>query len=287
MGSGAVASPGLSNFSAAWLALREPADKEARSLHLAGRFAEILPRPCAILDLGAGTGANARALAPLIGGDQRWTLVERDPRLLAAQARAFQDWARRNHYDSRIIARGIVVASAHGTWRFERDARDLAGDWRANQWPDIDGVTAAALFDLVSAAWLARFIDLLAARALPLLAVLTVDGRRDWMPALAADTSVAAAFRRDQVRDKGFGPALGAEAARALARQLAAAGFEVATAASTWRLDHRHRRLLRALVAAEARAAQHWTEQRLAQAAAGRLSVTIGHRDVLALPRGI
>jgi spermidine synthase len=37
-----------------------------------------------VVDLGAGTGANLRRLAPLLGSGQRWTLVELDPALVAA-----------------------------------------------------------------------------------------------------------------------------------------------------------------------------------------------------------
>lgn len=36
-----------------------------------------------MLDLASGTGANLRFLAPLLGGEQHWRLVDHDPVLLA------------------------------------------------------------------------------------------------------------------------------------------------------------------------------------------------------------
>jgi hypothetical protein len=118
---------------------------------------------------------------------------------------------------------------------------------------------------------------------------------------------VAAGFRRDQGRDKGFGgPALGPAAAAAIARIFGARGFTVESAASDWvvrgrggpaepALRGRTAGFLAELVAGHAEAAARqdrrgaarvaaWREARLAQVGERRLSVRIGHRDVLAVP---
>ena len=53
---------------------------------------------------------------------------------------------------------------------------------------------------------------------MPLLAVLTYDGREAWAPPHPLDAEVLPAFHRDQGRDKGLGgPALGPAAAETLA----------------------------------------------------------------------
>ncbi len=249
----------MSNFSAAWLALRASADAAARDAGLAQRFAAALPLHPKIIDVGAGTGANARALAPLVGGD--WVLVDRDAALLALGG------------------------------EFTTALLDLAAGWDALDALGADAVTAAAFFDLVSEDWLARFARWLAARRLPLYATLTVDGRRAWSPADPDDAQIAAAFSRHQRRDKGFGAALGPAAPERLARLLADRGFAMADAASDWRLGPAGRGLIEALVRGEAQAAgvegtatAAWQQRRLDQAAAGLLHLTIGHRDLLALP---
>jgi hypothetical protein len=243
----------MSAFTASWLALREPADVAARDPGLAQRFAAALPPHATILDLGAGTGANARALAQWVR-KPRWVLVENDPALLAMQPPKIETAA--------------------------RDLRDGLDDLAA------DGVTAASLLDLAGAIWLQRLAEWVARRLVPLLAVLTVDGRRDYWPADPEDAEVAAAFARDQRRDKGLGPALGPAASGVLAENLARRGFSVSTAASDWRLGPGQAALLAALVQGEAEAAcaPGWGRRRLAQIEAGRLGARIGHRDVLALP---
>ena len=55
----------MSDFSAGWLALREPADRAARSSRLARAIADVLAdiAELRVLDLAAGTGANMRYLS--------------------------------------------------------------------------------------------------------------------------------------------------------------------------------------------------------------------------------
>lgn len=287
----------MSGFSPDWLRLRESADLAARDPALARRFAAALPRTRAsrILDLGAGSGANARALLPRIAGDQHWTLIDHDRGLLGAQADAFMSWARRQGYPISAGGGHIAIAAAPARWEIAAMPLDLAGDRASLAELDIDGVTAAAFFDLVSAPWLERFVGMLAHRRLPLLAVLTVDGRRLWQPALAEDAIVAAAFARHQQRDKGFGPALGSTAATLLAEFLSKTGFRVERAASDWRLGIGDEALLAALIAGEAGAAREaapeaaapidlWEKRRCEHLSAHRLGLTVGHCDLLALP---
>jgi hypothetical protein len=267
----------MTGFTADWLALREPADQAARDPARARRFAAALKRPARLVDLGAGTGANARALAPVIAGAQAWVLVDSDPALIAAQDTSFAGWEGRE-------------------WRRSGLALDLADGWAALDALALDGVTCSALLDLASLAWLARLADWLAARRLPFLAALSVDGRRLWAPAAPEDAAIGAAFRRHQQRDKGLGPALGGAAAVALAGLLRDRSFVVTMAASDWRLGPGP--LLAALVRGEAEAAAvampgdaalfaTWRDRRLGQVAAGALGLTVGHSDLLALPAEI
>ncbi|MCB1771612.1 MAG: class I SAM-dependent methyltransferase, partial [Candidatus Competibacteraceae bacterium] len=75
----------MNGFSATWLALREPVDAASRNRALTNRLIEWRGRmdTLRVLDLASGTGANFRFLAPLLGGEQHWRLVDHDPALLA------------------------------------------------------------------------------------------------------------------------------------------------------------------------------------------------------------
>ncbi|HEX5078507.1 MAG TPA: class I SAM-dependent methyltransferase, partial [Geminicoccaceae bacterium] len=180
----------MSRFAADWLALREPHDRAARSGALAGRFAKALGPAPRLVDLGCGTGANLRWLGPRLAPGQRWLCLDRDRDLLARAEAALDGWR------AEVGWRGEV--------RFEALDLAIGSDSLA-----LDGVavTASALLDLASAAWL----DALAARLRrsPVLIALSFDGRLAWQPALAEDERVRARFLRHQRRDKGFGPALG------------------------------------------------------------------------------
>lgn len=289
----------MSGVALDWLRLRERADLAARDPGLARRFAGAL-RPAAnapvhLIDLGAGSGANCRALLPRIAGDQDWSLIERDRTLVAAQGEEFTLWARRQGYP--ILAGGgrIAIDARSARWEIASVPLDLARDAASLEEIDADGIAAAAFFDLVSADWLQRFADLIGQKRVPLLAVLTVDGRRSWQPPLTEDAILAVAIARQQQRDQGFGPALGGAAPEAIEEAFTARGFRVETAATAWRLGAADGALLGELIRGEARAAREaapeaeaavaaWEGERRALLAAGRLGLTVGHCDQLALP---
>lgn len=282
-------------FDGDWLALREPFDARARSAELALALAGALPPRPHLLDLGAGTGALLRWLAPILGRSQFWTLVDSDPALLQ---RAFAT------IEERAILAGwtttwprdttLLVHTPQGVWRVEALVADLAAGPRALPLDKADGVVSTALCDLVSRRWVRRMAEAL---AIPFYAALNVDGREAFSPPHAADRLVARGFRRDQGRDKGFGgAALGPAAPRALAEAFRARGFSVRTAPSPWRIgantpvmadslaEGHARAALAALPRGHAPAIRAWAEARRAQAMRGRLSARIGHTDLLALP---
>lgn len=258
----------MSRFAADWLALREPYDRRARSAVLADRFARALGLAPRVTDLGCGTGANLRYLAPRLAPGQRWLCIDHDPALLAAAQAALGGW--RDAGRARFEVRDLAAL----------DGLTLGG-----------GVTASALLDLTSASWLEQ----LAAHCheAALLFALSFDGRLAWQPAMAADTMVHARFLRHQRTDKGFGPALGPHAAAHLASLLEARGHRVTTATSDWRLGPDDGPLLAAMldgVVAAASAIEddpelvEWAGLRRHQLARRELGLTVGHIDLLALP---
>lgn len=250
-------------FSADWLALREPADRAARCPRLlaaAARLAAGTQTPV-ITDLGAGTGSTARALAA--GPAARWRMVDHDPALL------------------RLAVAGWPEAEAHRLDLAQIEALPLKGATL---------VTASALLDLVSRDWLDGLVARLAALGLPFYAALSYDGVMRWQPEHPADAAIRDAFNRDQRRDKGFGPALGPEAAEVAAVLLRARGYRVELAPSPWRLGPAEAALQGELVdgiaaaaaSAGAAGAAEWVSARRRALRAG--GCEIGHLDLLALP---
>lgn len=263
----------MSAFSAAWLSLREPADARAAAAVLAVRLRRQLRPPLHILDLGAGTGALLRQLAPRLPRPQLWRLVERDPALVAAGRRR--------------LAR--LPSGVRAVW--------VEADLRAGLGPHLEPppqlITASALLDLVSEAWLAELAAAL--RALggtAFYARLTFDGRIRFAPPHPWDARIARLLCAHQRRDKGFGPALGPRAWLWLAHHLPG----LCTVSSPWRLGPEAGELQRRLIRAWARAAAEqapgegdgiaaWCRFRLRALARGEGRLWVGHRDQLWLPR--
>src|SRR5438046_7419996 len=93
-----------------WLALREPADRAARSLASTRAVADLLPRdrPVHVLDLATGTGSNFRYLTGHLPNQQHWLLVDNDPAVLAALPGQTFSWAGARGYRARTTLDGLV-----------------------------------------------------------------------------------------------------------------------------------------------------------------------------------
>lgn len=277
------------SFSPQWLALREPVDHRSVSGSLAAEVTAAFAGAdhISIMDLGCGAGSNLRGSWRLFPDSQHWTLVDYDPVLLDTARERLAAWA------DEAEEAGEELLLAKGDKRLTVDfrrvdlARDIekALDWR----PDL--VTAAALFDLVSADWLGRFAAALAERRLPLYTVLTYDGRDEWSPPHPADAAMRAAFHAHQRTDKGFGAAAGPDATRLLEERLAAAGYVVAAGDSPWLLGPADASLALSLAegfAGAVRETGQVAEAELAGWLAARRAAPgglVGHVDLFARPR--
>lgn len=226
-----------------------------------------------MIDLGCGTGASLRALAPRLPGAQQWLLVDHDPALLA-----------------RVHARVPGIE-----WRTR--SLDLARELESLPFAAATLVTTSALLDLVGAEWLQRLVAACAAVRAAVVWSLSVDGRQHWVPADPDDESVRPLFNRHQQSDKGFGPALGPRAGAAAARALRRAGYRVHVARSDWLLDggadpaalDLQRTLIDGMADAGCEQAptctiriRDWQARR--QALAARTRLRIGHLDLVAAP---
>jgi hypothetical protein len=263
-----------------WLDLREPADAAARARDLVAQLGRRFPETgrWVIHDLGCGTGAMGRWLAPLLSGPQHWFLHDRDRDLLDVAAVEVPGPACDGAAVS-VEPRQSDITRLH--------QRDLAGATL---------ITASALLDMLTEDELAGLITVCAGARCPALLTLSVVGRVEVIPADSLDGRVAAAFDAHQRRTTDRGRLLGPDAVTFAVEQFGQLGAEVLVRPSPWRLG-----ALQAELAAEwftgwvaaaceqevelAAETDAYKRRRLAQAKAGRLAVTVDHADLLVLPR--
>jgi SAM-dependent methyltransferase len=280
----------MSGFSADWLALREPADHRARSRDLLDALAAAFRDrdEITVVDLGCGTGSNLRACAPHLPKRQDWRVVDHDPGLLGAARRRLSAWADA----AEAVGGGLRLTRGDRVIDAAFVEADLAGALDPVLDPPPDLVTAAALLDLVSPAWIERFAQAVAQRGAAFYTALTYNGAEAWEPPHPADAAMLRAFHAHQARDKGFGPSAGPEATALLTAAFAAHGYGIRLDDSPWRLESADAALIAELAKGAATAVRDtglveehtiaaWLEARLAGA-----SCTIGHTDFLALPLG-
>jgi SAM-dependent methyltransferase len=275
------------SFSPEWLMLREPADHRARDARLGLLLADRLQKRARIevVDLGCGTGSNLRATYALLGREQHWTLVDHDTALLAAARRHLTAWADRTEpHDDRL-----ELIKSGKTLLVSFRCAELVGDLEAALGKSPDLVTASALFDLCSAAFIERFAKSVAALQAVFYTVLSYNGAQKWTPAHAADSAMTCAFHTHQQTDKGFGPASGPRCPAVLRSAFLAAGYAVEEADSPWLLGRSDQALIDALAPGFADAV---AETGLVDAATvadwrglARHGAEVGHTDTLAWPR--
>lgn len=259
-----------------WLALREAADHAARSRDLVrevkGRGS---PAGLVIHDLGCGTGSMTRWLAPHMSGPQLWVLHDQDEQLLsrAIEGQFANDL---DGHEVRVVTRPGDVAALR--------ADDVAG---------ADLVTTSALLDLLTA----REVDSIARACVDggcdVLFTLTVTGEVELSPRHQLDEAMRAAFNAHQRRSHHGRRLLGPDAVARTAEAFTRLGARVVIHPSPWRLGPQDVGLvvewLTGWVGAAceqrpefANLGQDYMRDRLADVAAGRLRVTVGHADLFA-----
>jgi hypothetical protein len=171
------------------------------------------------------------------------------------------------------------------TWSTgSRPANWISPSWRAL-------VTAAALLDLVSESWLRELASRCRGRGAAVLFALSYDGRIQCSPSDPEDAGIRDLVNRHQRTDKGFGPALGPDAADAAERCLTSLGYQVQREPSDWVLAAESDQLQRQLVEGWADAAmaiapersasiRGWLARRLTHVAGGRSQLVVGHQDL-------
>ncbi|MCI0510726.1 methyltransferase family protein [Chromohalobacter marismortui] len=276
------------SFSDAWLTRREQADHDARATApLQAAIDWLAPggdrAPWQLLDLGCGSGANVRYLAPRLPGLQHWHLVDHDDALLS-------------HAVGRCQPLRDPTSMPIQVTTYQHDLHALESSWLA----DIDLVTASALCDLVSAAWVETLADACTAHRAAALITLSVDGNirfqaDDVVVNDAEDVWLFEILAAHQRRDKGFGPALGTTAPQALIDAFTVRGFHLSDAESPWRLTPAQRPLALSLIDGWAGAAREqapqarrridrWWHRRRKALDQGHVDLYVGHRDVFAAP---
>jgi hypothetical protein len=230
-------------------------------------------------DLGCGTGANVRYLAPWIAGPQQWLLLDSDAQHLERARESVATWS----HDLRVAC------------SIETRCVDLARDPDGVTFDEGSVVTASALLDLVSEDWLMRLLQRCGACQAIVLFALSYDGRIELNPPDPYDETICALVNRHQRTDKGFGPALGPTAVSCARAHLESLQYQVHSSRSDWVLDRSHAQLQEGLLRGWAQAAidiapaqrggcELWLRTRLHYLQTEQSSVRVGHQDLMGWP---
>ncbi|MGB6021787.1 MAG: hypothetical protein WBG89_05610 [Ornithinimicrobium sp.] len=292
---------------ASWLDLRYRADDRARqrSLPLVRDLAEHLlvvarPRPAdetsskpvaqspglAVVDVGAGTGANLRWLGPRLDQalgsalTQEWDLLDHDAVLLEAVREDGAPWLRRSTRHTGSVA-------------------TLAELLQTTEHPRV--VSCSALLDLLTASQIDDLVVATVRWADAALWSLSVTGDVTFSPSHADDALLVQHFNKDQQRGAatatGRHSLAGPDGWRMAERAFIDQGWRVSLAHTPWILGTDDGPMIARLLTERAQAAlkttdgsadrqaiETWLALRLHQTERGQLEVRVDHQDLLALP---
>jgi hypothetical protein len=266
-----------------WLRLRESADAAARASDLiehVRRHVHVGPR-AVIHDLACGIGSMGRWLAPHLAGPQHWIMYDWDSDLLAHAG-----------------GEAPVVAADGSAVTAETRRRDVTR-LEAAELEGASLITASALLDMMTEDQLERFVSTCLAADCPVLVTISVIGHVDLCPPDPLDPVLAGAFNAHQRRMVGGHRLLGPDAVGAAVAAFRRRGANVLVRPSPWRLDAA--RSDQSALAAEwlsqwlaaaceqqpelTEPAAGYARRRRADAAAGRLHISVHHHDLLVRPR--
>ncbi|MEM9330304.1 MAG: class I SAM-dependent methyltransferase [Pseudomonadota bacterium] len=263
----------MSGFSSQWLDAREPIDHRARSEAVLAAVRQHFENfgTLKVTDIGCGTGSTLRALKPVLKNTLSWHLIDHDDTLLD-QAKTYLQG------DEMTFSLADLSKSVDTVF--------------ANQ-PQL--LTTSAFLDLVSESWLKTFCEHVTQHQTPFYAALSYDGRVGCKPELQTDVEVLKAFNHHQKTDKGFGPALGPDAAETVIRLFENFGFKVVSDRSDWIGNPEDKLFQELLIEGWHQAAceidphkkahfDSWLSQRLKLIDSGKASVFVGHIDFFAIP---
>jgi hypothetical protein len=261
-----------------WLAARVAADTSARAATIDTLLSELISYVSdqrspgdvlEIIDLGAGTGANQRWLAPRLPLRQRWIHLDHDPVISRSMALPEETVI----IDDGVEALDRLLAASDGRRRL---------------------VTCSALLDVLTTAEIDAVCGAVINNQVPVLFSLSVTGELSLTPADPRDQLLLDAFNDHQRRAGGAGP----DAPSLAVSALFAGGMAVRTQDTPWLLTASDdqsfvgrmlQERLDAAVAHEpglARTATAWFELRRVQLALGVLRIELAHSDILGLPGG-
>jgi SAM-dependent methyltransferase len=265
----------MSGFASEWLALREPLDLAVRNRDVESAFLKTFTAEGArILDLASGAGSTVAGLRKYIQEPAEWQLTDYDPSLLEIASTRWQ---------------------ASAEYKIKTRQIDLEKNLEQLSLSDVDAITTSAFLDLVSDSFLRRLVNFVVQADKPFLASLTYDGQASFEPAHPMDRDLGEALNRHQQTDKGFGSALGPDAAQRAIKLFKAAGYEVVWGKSDWKIEGSQSDFLQEFlggwmrvgreVGLEDSALEAWWQDRIQRIHSGELSMTVGHIDFVAHPR--
>jgi hypothetical protein len=220
-------------------------------------------------------------------------MIDDDPALLALVPGCMRSWASAEGYQIGSTHQEVTVRGSGLTCAIRTRCVDLTELGDAALFEGHALITASALLDLVSERWISALANLCHLNGAAVLLSLTYDGRIQCEPVEPEDSTICELVNVHQQSDKGFGSALGPQAAFCAERCFGALGYQVRREPSDWRLPAEARDLQRRLIEGWAEAAvavapgeadrvARWLARRLEHVHAGRSRIIVGHQDLAA-----
>lgn len=232
------------DFTTDWLSERFRFDSASRNEQIEQTCFSLFPsrKRLQIVDIGAGHGSNFFYLFPKIQQHQEWTFVELNEGLLDAALDRILVYARTQEFPFeregqtiffRANQKDIKVTGKHASFLELEKVVSLA---------EIDLVTAAAVFDLLSVELFEQFAKTLIQARIPLLSTINYLGMA-FQPEVEGDALYLKFYNDHMLRQQDFGQSMGPDCMKHMGAFFQKNGVQMEIGSSDWQVGTEDQRM--------------------------------------------
>jgi precorrin-6B methylase 2 len=232
-----------------WLAERYHFDAAARHPLIEEKFLHALPPndTIALIDVGAGTGANCRYLMEKIPANQEWILIEQNSEFSEESLRSLQHHGLQKGYETYLQNGTLTLKAPAKTVQIKALQGSLLEINRMADLSATNAVVANAVFDLFTAEEFETFVQKITRHQLLFYATMNYENMH-FLPTHPQDEKMICLYHEHMLRPQDMGTALGPGSVVQMIEILQQHRYAVTAGNSLWHIHSKHEKMMRYLL---------------------------------------
>lgn len=288
--------PTETGFNTDWLFERFAFDSKARNKTVEAACLDFLSSRSTlnIVDVGSGSGSSCLYLMQKIKQDQNWTFVELNAELAKASLERIASFAQTQNWTADSHDNSLFIHTPEKKVQIEVINKSFLELDKIVDLENVDLVTAAAVFDLLTEQMLTAFLELLNNQEVALLSTINYSGMR-FATESKADYLYADLYSQHMQREQPFGRTVGADCHNVMEDFFRKKHVQVISGESNWEIGNEDKKMhaflldymsnaVPEMLTSEREVAlfEEWLIEKKQLSGSGQLSLEVMHHDFFA-----